>query len=459
VYGRQARACLPYRDAANPSSLPPAETAMHYQLNPAFHYVVNDVKDVAYIVAPTGRTAVVNADAIDLMADEDPSWQGDPEYRDFLESALRLEWLVAGAAERAKIRRISTAHHLRRVQYEIILLCNLSCAHCYCSSSPAAPYGQSTEFIVDVIRQASRMGVLFFDITGGEPLARKDLFVLIEEIVRNQMVPSLFTNCTLVTPRVAERLKQAGVASVRTSLDARTPELHDRFRGKKGAFDRTVAGIRALKEVGLPTNVTIAANRTNANELLPLVEFLKNDLKVPHALDRVIPAGRAVEHGDSIALSNREFYELTYSLFGREGATLAKVCDSPNGEISSSKIEPACGVGASYMFIKNDGSAVLCPTMTESESADFKHGDLRTDSLERIWLDHPTFQRYRGVQCRNTQKCPAAKSCAGGCRSNAYILHGTTDSPDEYSCNLFKNKSGTYAKFLDLYQLQDRASL
>jgi radical SAM protein with 4Fe4S-binding SPASM domain len=102
--------------------------------------------------------------------------------------------------------------------------------------------------------------------------------------------------------------------------------------------------------------------------------------------------------------------------------------------------------------LKHDGRAALCPTLTEAESPEFVQPDLKQLSLEQAWQEHPTFRRLRGMQCENASVCPSGNTCRGGCRSNAYLLHGDISSPDEMSCNIHKNDAGGYRPFLTEYE-------
>jgi len=418
-------------------------------LNADFSFVYNTAKQRGYVLGPDADIAEINRSAMQLLQSAPSSVR--PEQEKFMDAAKTLGWLTEDG-ERGIVRTIHTEHHLQRVQFEITLTCNLACEHCYCSSSPSAPRGQSTAFIFNVIDQAAAMGVMVFDITGGEPLARRDIFDILAHIRKRGMVPTLFTNGTLVTAAVAQRLKDIGVASVQTSLDARTPALHDALRRGRNAWQRTVDGIRNLKAVGLPVFVSATASRTNVSEIPALIDFVRNELGVVIRLDRVIPAGRAKT--DGIALSGPEFYRLVREM----GVSVTKVCESPSANVSEDRIEPHCGVGASYCFIKHDGRVVLCPTMTGAESPMFETGSLHASSLEEMWLEHPVFNRFRGMQCRNINRCPAAQICAGGCRSNAYLLHGSLDSPEEHRCNTHKNDTDTYIPFLERYAEADAAA-
>lgn len=422
-----------------------------------FHFIANRAHDRGYLLNRNGgKGGVVNYDALELLTSDDASWQHDPDYASFLEKALQAGWLVNEPPPwRPRPRFIDRQHHLQRVQYEVNLVCNLECAHCYCSSSPRAPHGQPTDFVLDVIKQAADLGVLNFDVTGGEPLVRPDILQIIRAIDDHGMIPGLYTNGTLVTREKARALRDAGVTWVQTSLDARTPELHDEIRGKRGAFDKTIRAIKEMKAVGIAVRVAVCLNRRNAHETGAIVELLRDELGVAYGLDRVIPAGRGCSAPEPLALPNEEYYALVNRFVGGTKIT-AKSCDAIGLGGADGTIEPSCGVGATYLFLKHDGRAALCPTMTEAESPDFAQADLKTVSLAEAWEAHPTFTRFRGMQCENVSVCPSGKRCAGGCRSNAYLLHGRLDSPDEVHCNLNKNPDPTYRRMLEEYEVMRR---
>jgi radical SAM protein with 4Fe4S-binding SPASM domain len=418
--------------------------------NDAYAFILDNHRRRGYIVSHRGDCSVVNHDAMTLLRDLPTLPHDAHTTAAFLQQARTYGWIIETEQTPRTVRTVTTPYHLKRIQLELLLQCNLECAHCYCSSSPTAPRGLPTPQLYSLIDQAAAMGAIYLDITGGEPLLRKDIFDILVHAQTRGLITSLFTNGTPVTTTVAQRLAKCHIASIQTSLDALSPALHDRFRGRSGAFQQTIRGITRLREAGIPVSVTVMVHRHNIHELKALTDFIANTLRVPFRLDRVIPAGRAASN-DTIALSAPEFYQRVRELYPADKALISRVCDGASALIDKQHIEPSCGVGTSYCFIKHNGAVVLCPTMTPAESPQFRAGSFPTQSLREIWMDHPTFQQFRGIQCQNIDICPAAQQCRGGCRSNAYLLHGTVTAPDELHCNLHKNRQTQYVNYLQRY--------
>ena len=128
--------------------------------------------------------------------------------------------------------------------------CNLSCWHCYSSSTcEGAPEELSTQEALQLIQGLARFGVPALLFSGGEPLMREDIFILGAEAKRLGMRAVISTNGTLITTLVASKIKAAGFDYVGVSIDG-TGVLNDVFRGRTGAFVSALAGIRNLKAVG-----------------------------------------------------------------------------------------------------------------------------------------------------------------------------------------------------------------
>src|SRR3990172_3204182 len=123
------------------------------------------------------------------------------------------------------------------VVWNVTRRCNLHCVHCYASATDKPYEGElTTEEALGVIDNLADFGVPVVLFSGGEPLTRPDLFTLSRYARDRGLRAVLSTNGTLITEDVAREAKEQGFSYVGVSLDG-LPAIHDRFRGKRGAFE------------------------------------------------------------------------------------------------------------------------------------------------------------------------------------------------------------------------------
>ena len=151
--------------------------------------------------------------------------------------------------------------------------CNLKCRHCYMSSDAKKYQNELTtaeakQFIDDLAD--FNVPVLLF--SGGEPLIRPDFFELADYAAKKGVRPTLSTNGTLITPEVARKIKDIGVGYVGISLDG-LREVNDKFRGKAGAFEAAMNGIKNC--VAVDQRFTI--NHHNIQELENIFDFIEEE--------------------------------------------------------------------------------------------------------------------------------------------------------------------------------------
>jgi MoaA/NifB/PqqE/SkfB family radical SAM enzyme len=152
--------------------------------------------------------------------------------------------------------------------------CNLYCEHCYINAAPGRRGELSLEWKLRIARMLREHGVPHVVLTGGEPMVAEGFWELAEELssYRRPSV-SLSTNGTLIDSRAASRLAELGFKYVGVSIDSLNPELHDKFRGVKGAFQRALRGIRALVDHGVPVGIRTTITRWNVEEVPRVVDF------------------------------------------------------------------------------------------------------------------------------------------------------------------------------------------
>lgn len=162
--------------------------------------------------------------------------------------------------------------------------CNFRCSYCM----PKEIFGRDYQFMPknellsfeEIERLAKafvQLGVNKIRLTGGEPLLRRDLPVLIERLVAIDGVEDigLTTNASLLE-HFAPKLKDAGLKRVNVSLDAVDDELFQSINDSGVSKERVLKGIKKAKDVGLGVKVNMVVKKgMNDQEIIPMAKFFK----------------------------------------------------------------------------------------------------------------------------------------------------------------------------------------
>lgn len=173
----------------------------------------------------------------------------------FLEDAALRAELHAAVYDGVPVRR------LRDAKIKLTGRCNLQCA--FCPFWRLRPAGElATDELKRVLDDLAALDCRKVHFSGGEPLLRADLPEMVAHAAGLGLRVALTTNGTLLTAELAHALLAARPHSITVSLDGPTPALHDGLRGVKGAFKRTVHGLKHLRRAkkALKTKTRIRLN-------------------------------------------------------------------------------------------------------------------------------------------------------------------------------------------------------
>lgn len=155
--------------------------------------------------------------------------------------------------------------------------CTLSCRHCYSDSSDRDYPGElSTAEAEKLIADLGAFGVPVLIFSGGEPLLRSDFFRLHSRARGAGMRTVVSTNGALITRELAARMRDEGVGYVGVSVDG-AGAAHDRFRGRKGAFQLALGGIRNCREAGQKTGLRFTITRHNVGDLGRIFDLVERE--------------------------------------------------------------------------------------------------------------------------------------------------------------------------------------
>jgi len=175
---------------------------------------------------------------------------------------------------------------LRDLRISVIDRCNFRCQYCM----PADLFGPDFAFLpkkelltFEELERLARifvgLGVEKIRLTGGEPLLRRDLPVLVQKLnaIDGLQDIALTTNGVLL-PKYAQGLKDAGLKRVNISLDSLKDELFGQINGRNVGTKPVLKGIKAAQEAGLGIKINMVVKKgLNDSEIIPMAKFCKDE--------------------------------------------------------------------------------------------------------------------------------------------------------------------------------------
>ncbi len=300
------------------------------------------------------------------------------------------------------------------VNLQITRRCNLRCIHCDIREAPER-YSSiiknefSTEEIKEIVDSLKSMGTSYISISGGEPFIRKDIYEVIQYIKEKGLGLHISSNGTLITKEDAKRINDLGLDAISISLDAVTPELHDKIRGVNGTFNRTVNAIKYLVDYKKHTQVGISPIITDLNleELPRLVDFA-NDLGIDAI--RFQPWHVSLGHKETEEILNirGNRLEVLDEVIEQIIEKTKKYGIYTNSEVylrgirrffeDKNKIDIDCFAGFFSCNISCEGYVVPCAFISPV-------GNVKNEPFEKIWNSQRFNEVRKEIKKGNCQKC------------------------------------------------------
>lgn len=334
------------------------------------------------------------------------------------------------------------------IYWEMTQACALACRHCRAEAiSMAHPSELNHHQSLDFLRQIPGFGRPYpqLILTGGDPLARADLYDLIDEARRLGIGTSITPAATpALTREVLVKLKDHGVEGLGLSLDGSTAEHHDAIRGVPGTFDRTMKALAWAQELEMPVQVNTLAAAETAAGLPAVYELLKPFHIARWSLFFLIAVGRgkvlqplSPEEGETlmkwIDATGRQsdftvatteapsFRRVVLERMRSEGMTGEQIRQS--GATRSYGIRDGHGI----MFISNTGD--ICP----AGFLPLPVGSVLQDNIVDIYRDAPLFRQLHDPT-QFVDRCGVCdyRTLCGGSRARAFAATGDPLGSDPF---------------------------
>jgi pyrroloquinoline quinone biosynthesis protein E len=315
---------------------------------------------------------------------------------------------------------------------ELTHRCPLHCPYC---SNPIELQKRENELSTDkwlsVLDQAGDLGVVQVHFTGGEPLLRPDLELLVRHARELGLYVNLITSSIGLTEERVRQLSEAGIDSIQLSLQAASVDLADSIAGFK-AHELKRQAARWIRANGLALNMNVVLHSGNLHQIDEIIELcvtwgaqrleLANAQYYGWALHNVhqlLPRKDQLQEAESA-------YVRASQRFGHQIELLWILPDYYED------FPKPCmgGWGKLSLTVAPDGRVLPCTASSEIRSLSFEN--VKERDLAWIWNDSPSFNAFRGYDwmaepCRS---CERRELDYGGCRCQAFLLAGDARAAD-----------------------------
>ncbi len=326
----------------------------------------------------------------------------------------------------------STIQGPRWVNAEITYKCPLHCVFCY-NPVDYDTFGPelTTDEWIKAFREARELGAVQLGLSGGEPLMRDDVEIMVAETTKMGYYVNLITSGVGLNEKRIAAFKEGGLAQIQLSFQDSTRELND-FLSSTRTFDLKSKVAKLIKQYEYPMVLNVVLHRLNIDHVQQILEMaeamgaehveLANTQYYAWALENrkhLMPSRDQLERAEEVTnrfrdrLGNKmKIYFVVPDYY----ATRPKACMN--------------GWGAVFLNIASDGLALPCHEARMLPGLEFPN--VRDHDVRWIWEQSPAFSAYRGDEwmkepCRS---CPEKTKDFGGCRCQAYMLTGDATNAD-----------------------------
>ncbi len=351
------------------------------------------------------------------------------------------------------------------VVWNVTRRCNLHCQHCYAS----AQNGRHPEELTPgeghaLIEELGRYGVPAVIFSGGDPLLRPDLLDRVRHAADVGIHPAISTNGTLIDGVLARRLRTAKVGYVGVSVDG-IGALHDRFRGRRGAYEGALRGLRACRDEGLTVGLRFTLSRPTLPHLPRVLDLMEAERVHRGYVSHLVYVGRG-HRMSPLALTRAETRAAVEAIFDRaealhrRGVPLDLVTGNNDADgvllyLRARSTRPRAAPLV-YDLLRRRGGNSAGRTIANVDDRGAVHpdqfwhhhavGNVRARPFGAIWGDpgQPLLARLRNRRAQiegRCARCPFFELCGGGSRVRAEALSGDLWASDP-ACHLTDEELG-----------------
>jgi len=274
---------------------------------------------------------------------------------------------------------------VRDWHWEITKGCNLKCLHCIIGDRSSREL--TTQESLSAISRIVQLGGKNLRLTGGEPLMRKDLGLIIQEAHASGLGLDLITNGTMLDD---DFLRKHGrhISHMAISIDGQK-QTHDHIRGK-GSYEKSMLALQKIMDYGVDLSVYITVHSLNENAIDAIVEELISTGIRSFHFSEINMEGRASQ--------NRHLLLEPKKTMDRLKSILSQLdCSIDIGEISS---DSNCSISPNSVYLQSDGKIYACVEMALKKPEQMIAHILESEAEGKMTRFFSRESRQKPLKCR-----------------------------------------------------------
>jgi radical SAM protein with 4Fe4S-binding SPASM domain len=289
------------------------------------------------------------------------------------------------------MEKVHSGRHLFYASLELTYACNFACRFCYNPVERAGQPGRSSApaltgapleigEINTLLKKLREAGVLYFTMTGGEPMVHPYFWQILESAREQAFAVRIFTNGSLIDGDAAKRFGRIFPNCIELSLYGASEESYEKTCGRGAAFQKVIRAIKLLKDEGLTIYLKCMLTKITEKEM-ERIQDIAEKFKCQLSWDPVL---KQSDDG------------LDYPLrMAPSRDSVVKLFSTPRFKTGRSPFErgdgaEVCNIGKNLIHIDPFGNIYPCLEWNEPI------GNIRNDDIRHLWEDHP---KLRELMC------------------------------------------------------------
>ncbi|MGN0204724.1 MAG: radical SAM protein [Coprococcus sp.] len=330
--------------------------------------------------------------------------------------------------------------------FELTIRCNLHCKMCMfrhddSENAEIMEKELTADQWIDMARQAAEAGTMSLLITGGEPMLRPDFCEIWEGIYKQGFIMELYTNATLVTPKVMETLKKYPPHRIGVTIYGASPETYGKVCGNEGAFEKMLDGVHRLQLLPSILEFRTTLIKDNFSDSTGIDKMVNHEFGVQYNVKQACPINKAVRGASADVESCRIPPELDMEMKTRRVIERARkiigdrfklenliVTRKNNTTVQATGEEKTvtffgCQAGISQYTITYYGNLLACQMIGAFEL------NVLGDGLKAAWERFPYEVHIPNteVSCEGCEYVETCQSCYGSRYAETGDFNGCSD--------------------------------